>query len=76
VNPPTPSKDPSISVEIAIPTPNSLCKFFKFINHIQRPIDVTIPHSEDTVKITFGTTLTKHSCIASFGIDDVMIFVK
>ena len=41
-----------------------------------RPIDITIPHIEKNIKIEFGTTLNKHPCIASFGIDDVMIFVK
>ena len=51
-----------------------LLKFFFFYN--LRPIDITIPHKEKNIKVTFGTTLNKHPCIASFGIDDVMIFVK
>ena len=44
--------------------------------NIFSPIDITIPHTEETVQVTFGTTLNKHPCLASFGIDDVMIFVK
>ena len=33
-------------------------------------------HKGESVKLEFGTTLNKHSCDASFGIDDVMIYVK
>jgi hypothetical protein len=39
-------------------------------------IDVTIPHSENSIKLEFGSSLEKDACEASYGIDDVMIFVK
>jgi len=40
------------------------------------PIDVTIPHTDDRIKITFGSSLSKDSCLASYGVDDIMIYVK
>lgn len=40
------------------------------------PIDVSIPHTSDEVTVSFGTTLEKDPCNHSFGIDDVMIYVR
>lgn len=40
------------------------------------PIDVTIPHTDDNVAITFGSTLDEHPCNESFGVDDVMISIR
>lgn len=39
-------------------------------------IDVIIPHTSNIVTITFGSTLQKDPCEASFGVDDVMIYTK
>lgn len=39
-------------------------------------IDITIPHINENVTITFGSTLEGDPCNASFGVDDVMIYVK
>lgn len=39
-------------------------------------IDVTIPHKGDTLLITFGSTLTQDACHASYGVDDVEVYVK
>jgi hypothetical protein len=40
------------------------------------PIDVTVPHKTPEAKITFGTTLDEEPCNESFGVDDVMIYVR
>jgi hypothetical protein len=37
---------------------------------------VTVPHEKSEVKISFGSTLDMDACTQSFGIDDVMIFLK
>lgn len=39
-------------------------------------IDVTIPHNESDVTITFGSTLDKDPCDASYGFQDVMLYIK
>ena len=51
-----------------------ICKYY--IKFCYSPIDVSIPHSDDKVMISFGTTLKRHACDESFGIDDVMIYIK
>eukprot|EP00742_Colponemidia_sp_Colp-10_P000217 GILJ01000245.1.p1 GENE.GILJ01000245.1~~GILJ01000245.1.p1 ORF type:complete len:317 (-),score=49.80 GILJ01000245.1:142-1092(-) len=40
------------------------------------PIDVTIPHIDDKVTVAFGSSLTGDSCDQSWGVDDVMVYVK
>jgi len=40
------------------------------------PIDVTIPHTGDSIELSFGSNLDEHPCNESFGVDDVMISVK
>jgi len=40
------------------------------------PIDVVVNHNKESVTVTFGTTLKNDPCEASFGIDDVMIYIK
>eukprot|EP00299_Pterocystis_sp_00344_P002641 c1297_g1_i1.p1 GENE.c1297_g1_i1~~c1297_g1_i1.p1 ORF type:complete len:264 (-),score=57.15 c1297_g1_i1:84-875(-) len=40
------------------------------------PIDVTIPHTGDSVSVSFGSTLDEHPCNESFGVDDVMISLR
>jgi hypothetical protein len=40
------------------------------------PIDVVIPHNQSEITLTFGSTLEKDPCNQSFGIDDVMIYVR
>jgi len=39
-------------------------------------IDVTIPHTGNTLLLEFGSSLEKNPCEASYGIDDVMLFTK
>jgi len=39
-------------------------------------IDVTIPHTGESLTIAFGATTDEHSCDESFGIDSVMIFTR
>jgi len=40
------------------------------------PIDVTIPHTGPSVTVSFGSYLDEHPCNESFGVDDVMVFVR
>lgn len=39
-------------------------------------IDVTIEHDKEEVEIIFGSTLEGDPCLHSFGVDDVMIYMK
>jgi hypothetical protein len=39
-------------------------------------VDVTIPHNKQNATITFGSTLDEEPCNESFGVDDVMIYVR
>ena len=39
-------------------------------------IDVVVPHTSNKVVLSFGATLQKDPCDASFGIDDVMLYFK
>jgi len=40
------------------------------------PIDVVLPHSDTTLKVTFGSTLTSSPMDQSWGVSDVQIFVR
>jgi hypothetical protein len=40
------------------------------------PIDITIPHSDASVKLTFGSTLTLSPMEQSWGVSDVQIYVR
>ena len=41
------------------------------------PIDITMPHTGDKIKLEFGAKLAgKHPCDASWGVDDVMVYVR
>lgn len=40
------------------------------------PIDVTIPHTESSIKIGFGSTLEQDACDESFGISGLRIFIR
>jgi len=45
-------------------------------NKISVPIDVTLPHTGESITISFGSSLDEHPCNESFGVDDVMISVR
>lgn len=40
------------------------------------PINVNIPHTKDSVKIGFGATTEQDSCLESFGVSGIRIYVK
>eukprot|EP00298_Acanthocystis_sp_HF-20_P028650 c7441_g1_i1.p1 GENE.c7441_g1_i1~~c7441_g1_i1.p1 ORF type:complete len:259 (-),score=106.20 c7441_g1_i1:30-806(-) len=40
------------------------------------PIDVTLPHSDTTLKVAFGSTLTLAPTEQSWGISDVQVYVR
>ena len=40
------------------------------------PIEITIPHTEKSVKVSFGSSLKTDPCSASYGIDDIILYVK
>jgi hypothetical protein len=39
-------------------------------------IDVTIPHTSRSVSLKFGSTLSEDACEASYGVDDVELYVQ
>jgi len=39
-------------------------------------VEGTLSHQSDSITLEFGSSLKKDPCHASYGIDDVMIFVK
>lgn len=39
-------------------------------------IDVTVPHTGDSIDVSFGGLLDEHPCNESFGVDDVMISIR
>jgi len=41
-----------------------------------RTIDITVPHTASSVSLTFGATTDEHACDESFGVANVMIFVR
>jgi hypothetical protein len=43
---------------------------------IKRRIDKIIKHNLPELKITFGSTLNKNPCDASFAIDDLIVYIK
>lgn len=40
------------------------------------PINVTLDHSDKTIKLIFGSTLERGSCEQSYGISDVKIYIR
>lgn len=40
------------------------------------PVEITIPHSEKNVKVSFGSSLKADPCSASYGVDDITLYVK
>lgn len=45
-------------------------------DRINIPIDVDIPHTAGNLTLTFGSELEVDPCVASFGIDDVVVYYK
>lgn len=39
-------------------------------------IDINFPHNEENLEVSFGSTLNKDPCEASYGVGNVMIFAK
>ncbi|CAG9322421.1 unnamed protein product [Blepharisma stoltei] len=39
-------------------------------------IDVTVPHISESAEVKFGSTLKSEPCLASFAVDDVMIYSR
>jgi hypothetical protein len=40
------------------------------------PIDITFPHTDSSLKVTFGSTLTLSPLEQSWGVSDVQLFVR
>lgn len=40
------------------------------------PINITVNHSENLIKLIFGSTLERNSCEQSYGISDVKIYIR
>eukprot|EP00298_Acanthocystis_sp_HF-20_P011676 c19515_g1_i2.p1 GENE.c19515_g1_i2~~c19515_g1_i2.p1 ORF type:complete len:390 (+),score=158.58 c19515_g1_i2:84-1253(+) len=41
-----------------------------------RTIDVTVPHTGNSITLIFGATTDEHPCDESFGVDSVMVFTR
>jgi len=40
------------------------------------PVEIIIPHSDEKIKINFGSTLKKEPCEASYGFGNILIYIK
>ena len=54
----------------------NFCGDSKFSDIIGEKIDVILEHNNDEVEITFGSTLKGNPCKHSYGIGNVMVYIK
>ena len=54
----------------------NFCGDNKFYDNIGEKIDVILEHNNDEVEITFGSTLKGNPCKHSYGIGNVMLYIK
>ena len=40
------------------------------------PVEIILPHNDENLNITFGSTLTKQPCEASYGFGNILIYIK
>jgi len=60
----------------SVQAPN-LCGNSNFGDQLMnKQIDKIMEHNSNSVNLTFGSTLTKDPCDASYAIDNVMIFIR
>lgn len=44
---------------------------------LSAPVDVTLAHTSDVLELTFGSTqFAEDACQQSWGIDDVMVYIR
>ncbi len=46
------------------------------INDLLRRVEKIIDHNNSNILLTFGSSLNKNACEASYAIDDIMIYVR
>ena len=51
----------------------SVCGDANFNDRLSAHISITIPHTDKSFKVAFGSSLKGDACDASYGVDDVMI---
>jgi hypothetical protein len=54
----------------------SICGNSDYLDNLSEIIDITLSHNEDQILLTFGSTIKKDPCIQSFGVDDIIVYVK
>jgi len=52
------------------------CGDNKFPDRLSHHIEIIVPHTEDKVSLTFGSSLETPACKASWAIDDVAVYIK
>lgn len=45
-------------------------------NKFAVPIDIILPHTKDTIRIAFGSTLDQDPFVSSFGVSMLEIYIK
>ncbi len=65
-----------IKKKVYAETTNFLILWWICMFLIKRRIDKIIKHNLPELKITFGSTLNKNPCDASFAIDDLIVYIK
>ena len=64
-------------MEIVIQIQHITCIVFTVNDELMiSPVEVTIPHKDDKIMIAFGSSLKTDPCLASYAVDDIMIYVK
>merc|ERR1711988_97112 len=58
------------------PQSRSVCGKEDYPDKIGHMLDVSHPHSEDTVTITFGSSLEEDACKASYGVQGVSVWIR
>ena len=53
-----------------------IINFVKDVLIDNSPVEISIPHNDSAAKVTFGSSLKKDPCLASYAVDDLMVYVK
>jgi len=53
----------------------NICGDEKYSDTLSHLVDITIPHNNSIVEVAFGSSLEEDPCVASWGVDDIVISV-
>lgn len=54
----------------------SSCGNYDHLDNLSESIDITVSNSDNEVTLSFGSTIKKDPCEQSFGVDDIIVYVK